>query len=291
MARRRDHVMLLILVVIGSLSVAGCSIQIIEGSGFSLFALINPFTGQTTALVEEIKDDCFEGPASVGTLISCFLFDAVTSFVAVSEYVMKFPNDVQAKQFRDPLVAQLPLSVSGVSGTFTGAASGAVSVQSGLNCVKTVPGEQLCAEAGQQLVVLDLPSNAPAGRYRITLNFTVTPPAPVTVKAVLTGRVVVAGETFYPVLVPCLKTFAGAPSVTIPLSTTLVGIPLPIAGVTPCVGRTIDFTQLATTVTSIPTLGHGAFLALAVLMALVAVYWLSARARRASRVGISGPSR
>jgi hypothetical protein len=199
----------------------------------------------------------------------------VSAFLAVSEYLVKFPDDVEAKEFRDPLIVQFPTTVSNVSGTFGGATSGALAIQSGLTCVNTVPGEQLCAEAGHQLVVLDLPPGTPNGAYSLALNFTVTPPAPITVKAVFTGRVVIAGQTFYPVLVPCVTSFASAPSVTIPLSSTLVGIPLPTAGVTACTGRTIDFRQVAAQ--AIPTLSEWAALALAMTMAGFALYALRGR--------------
>ena len=45
------------------------------------------------------------------------------------------------------------------------------------------------------------------------------------------GKVVAGGQTFYPLLVPCVTSFASVPSLTIPVSSTLVGIPVNTSGV------------------------------------------------------------
>jgi hypothetical protein len=277
-----NRVVLAVLLSIFALATSGCTLQILSGFGLSFAAKIDPTSGEAFALVDEVKGDCFfeeEFGDFISAFISCFVHDLVSDFFGVSEYLMKFPNDVEAKQFRDPLIAQVPANVSNFGGAFTGTTSGSLAVQSGVSCVNTVPGEQLCAESGQQLVILDLPDGTPNGNYTISVFFTVTPPAPITVKAVATGKVVVGGQTFYPILMPCITSFAGAPSVTIPLSTTPVGIPLPTSSVTPCVGRTIDFTQLSAQ--AVPTLGQGAFLALAALLVVIAVYAIGRRRRTA----------
>jgi hypothetical protein len=264
-----------------ALSTTGCTLDVLTLFGHSFVAKIDPTSGASFAVVDELKEDCFEETQSSGlSFISCFIADLASDFFGVSEYLMKFPNDVEAKEFRDPLLAQVPSNVSGFSGTFAGTTSGSMAIQSGLSCVNTVPGEQLCAEPGHQLVLLDLPDGTPNGQYTISVFFTVTPPAPIVLKAVATGKVVVGGQTFYPILMPCITSFAGAPSVTIPLSATPVGIPLPTGSVTPCVGRTIDFT-LGPAAEAIPTLGQGAFLALVVIMVLVGIYFVGGRRKTA----------
>lgn len=278
MSRRLTRVVVAVLLGTCALAVSGC---VIEGLSFfggnPLGGYVDSSTGQGVLSARAFIEQCFQISQSGGLFTSCFAEFGPIFLVAT--LILVFGGEGALQNFLDPLIVQFPANVSNFSGTFAGAVSGALVIQSGLSCVNTAPGQQLCAETGQQLVVLDLPPGTPAGTYNFTLNFAVTPPGAIAVKPVIAGKVVVGGQTFFPLLVPCVTSFASVAAITIPTSSTAVGIPLNTSGVTACTGRTIDFSQVAAR--AIPTLSQSAYVVLAALIVLVAVYVLGMRRRTA----------
>jgi hypothetical protein len=114
-------------------------------------------------------------------------------------------------------------------------------VQAGLSCIDTSPGEELCAEAGHQLVIFDLPPGAPLGSYDVEILFNVQPPQAIEIKPLVTGKVSAGGKTYYPLVVPCVTDLADAPALTIPTSEVgPVLLELPdLSNVTGCEGALI----------------------------------------------------
>lgn len=193
---------------------------------------INSETGNGSATVGFSIDECLAEPnyEPPGCSSFCsFGFGGTTALATpqTSEYDFLGVDCDILDLFLDPLIVQLPNSVSGLSGTFTGmnpASMGSLVIQSGLSCVDTLPGEQICAEAGHQLAILSLPDSVTEGDISATLNFNVNPPAAIQLKAISAGRIIVNSETFYPILFPCVTSFASVSSFTIPL-----GMPAQVA--------------------------------------------------------------
>ena len=122
----------------------------------------------------------------------------------------------------DPLVIQVPTTVSGVRGTFAHAAgTGNLVVQGPLASVPIDFTRNLTAEPGTSLHIVSVPEafeNAnPTGNYTFTLRLN----APlgttsIPVKAVLTGHArAQSGQNYYFPVFPCVTSMAAAPGGTI----------------------------------------------------------------------------
>ncbi len=212
---------------------------------------VNPMTGEVYINVRaEIKQcESYDSESSSGKMVFCSngvlpfessptLFDSSFEVVGTGD------------PFLDPVVMQVPSDATGFMALLEKAPDPAVPalIQSGLTCVDTTPGEQLCAEPGHQLVIFDIPPNTPLGLYQIQIVFNVDPPREIEVKPVVTGKVQSGGKTFYPVVVPCVSDMADAPGVTIPMG---MGSALPLtlpdlSGVQACNGL-LEFSPSAST--------------------------------------------
>src|SRR5262249_11051490 len=137
----------------------------------------------------------------------------------------------------DPIILQVPQDVVSVTGTFaeTGQAPRPLVITT-VASFFAQPGVQVVPEPGQKFVILDFPADvlATLTAAPTTFDFTVqvmrslpiSQPAPtsMSVKAMLTGKVETAGQTFYLPLFPCVTDFAQVPALTVPVPTSLVSL-------------------------------------------------------------------
>jgi hypothetical protein len=140
----------------------------------------------------------------------------------------------------DPLVLQVPDDVISVTATLT--ATGG-SPQPALTSMRQTfemqPYKPITAEIGTKFLILDFPdsvastitaTNPISGpHFDFALSFAQRQPIsqtvePVSVKAMLTAKVVSRGHTYYAPLFPCVTSFTAIPSMTIPLTDTLVNL-------------------------------------------------------------------
>jgi hypothetical protein len=125
----------------------------------------------------------------------------------------------------DPLVLEVPAGAA-VAGTFTGGGmSGDLVVYPAMSYVPIDDFQTLTPAPGKQLVIVDLPANAPVDgvdySFALSLRRLSAPTtAPTEIKALLTGRVRFAGKTFYPPMFPCVSSFAAAPVIRLANSST-----------------------------------------------------------------------
>jgi hypothetical protein len=141
------------------------------------------------------------------------------------------------------VVVQLPASVTGMTGTYSGTASGNLAIVRLGGAVPADNASSIAAEAGTALWVIESPPNP--GTYQFTLNVDESgvAPLPMTAKIMLVNRVAANGRTYYPPMYPCTTSFAAVPALTLPNATT-GGAPINFTGLLTqagCVNKTYDF--------------------------------------------------
>ena len=162
----------------------------------------------------------------------------------------------------DPVVLQIPANAISITAQYSTTASYQPAVTSVRNSFPVKPGVNITAEAGTKFVILELPSSVTNGLTQTNpsnglpisyaISFTQQQPVtqtvePVSLKTMLTGRVVVNGHVYYAPMLPCVTNFASVPSVTLPITTTPVNVQLSIGDVlaqaAPCVNQYYDYTN------------------------------------------------
>jgi hypothetical protein len=162
----------------------------------------------------------------------------------------------------DPLIVQIPDDVVGFSGTYDDGTGPQPLVVWGTNSFQVEPGVWVYPEAGQGLLVLDLPAEETAGlpggdpelgpEFDFTLTFTHTSPIgapvdPVVVKAMFTGHVEYNGHDYFVPILPCVRDFADIPGFEIPVSDAPVDLVVSVGDlirngqVSPCDHESYDF--------------------------------------------------
>jgi hypothetical protein len=96
-----------------------------------------------------------------------------------------------------------------------------VPLPSGIACVDLAAGGKLCAEPGQQLVIIDL-EGFPDGGYGFAISFTSPVAQPVPFKTIFAAKVEGGGTDKYIPLFPCKSDFADVAPITIPTVTTMI---------------------------------------------------------------------
>lgn len=128
----------------------------------------------------------------------------------------------------DPLILELPTDASAVRATAgRGRLVTPMTVQAGQATLPLGPGKALTADPGTQLVVIGFPPTLAAGTYDIRVAFHLARARPVRQKMLIAAQGFCNGPTFYTPILPTVTSMAAAPSVTIPVSKTLVGVGLP----------------------------------------------------------------
>lgn len=136
----------------------------------------------------------------------------------------------------DPVILQVPLDVTDVSGTFakTGEASRPL-VISAVSSFFAGPGVEVMPEPGRKFIIVDFPADAlSALTGSNTFDFTLQlsrslpasppPPSTISLKAMLTGKVEAGSQTFYLPLFPCVTDFSVIPALNIPVNATQTSI-------------------------------------------------------------------
>src|SRR5262245_8399529 len=125
--------------------------------------------------------------------------------------------------FIDPLVIQVPTSITNVHGAFTHAAgNGNLVVQGPLATVPIDTTRSLTPEPGMSLYIVSVPEAFEMAHPTGTYGFSLSMNAPIgttsfPAKAIIAGHVrTLAGQDFYPAVFPCVSSMAQAPGVTIP---------------------------------------------------------------------------
>jgi hypothetical protein len=143
----------------------------------------------------------------------------------------------------DPLVLELPVGVTNIAGTYDDGAGhqGSLNIYSSLSYVPVDDTHTLTPGPGKQLVIADLPAGVPVDHvtYDFGLRFEqLGPPgaAPTELRALLAGKVLQNGKTFYPPMLPCVSDFSAVPVLTVPRSIVLEPLALP-AGVQGCANK------------------------------------------------------
>jgi hypothetical protein len=122
-------------------------------------------------------------------------------------------------------ILQFPSDASGFSATYDDyqGHAGALTVTAGLASVPITPTRTLAAEAGNQLVVVQVPpalvpeSGQPEKWYENQINFTVNPTRTIQVKAVMAATVSQGGTIYYLPMCPVVSTLADVPAMAIEL--------------------------------------------------------------------------
>lgn len=158
------------------------------------------------------------------------------------------------------MIVQVPSTASNFSATLDDGTGPLAVPISEVTHFLAQPGTTVTPEAGHKFVILDLPqavldalvSNGSVNTtFTFDFEFEVPALADVDVKAMFAGKVEVAGQTFYPPLLPCTTNFADIPAITLfagfgnpPLFQILAL--LQQGAVTGCSGQVYDFSGAGT---------------------------------------------
>lgn len=149
----------------------------------------------------------------------------------------------------DPLIVQVPASMSGFAGSITVGPPGVapetpLTIIAGLTSVPIDKSTNLVAEPGMQLVIIDFqaPDSAPAGTYTLKLQFSGTTSS---IKVVFAGKITAGSTDYYVPIYPCVTRMADVPAITLPV-TNVAALLTVILSTPGCTGKSYDFSGTAT---------------------------------------------
>ena len=189
--------------------------------------------------------------------------------------------------FFDPIIVQVPAGATDISGTIT--ASNGISrdldVKTGFTTLPADINNNIVAEPGMQLVILDFPQPNPfvvPDDFDIELIYQLPPgPGPFEIKAMSAGKVPTEEGVFYPPIFPCVNDFADVPAINIPESDFPLDIDLsPYEDAPVCEGLVYDYTGLTPInpeIRPIPTVSHWGLIAMAGIFGLIAIWAITRR--------------
>ena len=165
----------------------------------------------------------------------------------------------------DPIVLQVPDNVISITATFTPTGG---SPQPAITQVRHTfemePFKPITAEVGTKFLIFEFPpsvastitaTNPISGpHFDFALTFAQRQPVsqtiePVSVKAMLTAKVVSRGHVYYAPLFPCVTSFASIPAMTIPVTTALINLQptlgdvIRLGNVLPCDHQSYDYSN------------------------------------------------
>lgn len=165
----------------------------------------------------------------------------------------------------DPIVLQVPDNVISITAILTPTGgSGQPAITSVRQSFEMQPFKPITAEVGTQFLIMDFPDSIAATitatdpisgpHFDFALSFAQRQPIsqtiePVSVKAMLTAKVVSRGHVYYAPLFPCVNSFADIPGMTIPLTDTLVNLQTDVGDlirqgqVLPCDHKLYDYSN------------------------------------------------
>ena len=165
----------------------------------------------------------------------------------------------------DPIVLEVPDDVISITAILTPTGgSGQPAITSVRQSFEMQPFKPITAEVGTQFLIMDFPDSIAATitatdpisgpHFDFALSFAQRQPIsqtvePVTVKAMLTAKVVSRGRVYYAPLFPCVNSFADIPGMTIPPTDTLVNLQADVGDlirqslVLPCNNKFYDYSS------------------------------------------------
>ena len=122
------------------------------------------------------------------------------------------------------ILMQLPASVSNVRGSYSGAASGTLTVRSAGGSVWADSANAVVAEPNMAIWVIEPPPSA--GTYTLVVDFNEagTAAIPMPMKVIFTEKVDANGRSNYPPFFPCAAGFAEVTALSLPLAPTPTSI-------------------------------------------------------------------
>lgn len=267
----------LVLIICLTVMLQGCFFP--SGlTGFVTRSFGEPTQLSISTLVQ--VDVCSEGEAEFVGFTNTLLVNCLFQEGDVMEYSSAELRGVSEStgSILDPLILQLPVSVTSIAASYSHSASGSggpLAVTGGLTSIAADLDNNIVAEPGTQLVILDLPPGAPtSGDFAFNLNFSIPSGVPsIDIKALFTGLQSQDGQDFYFPLLPCLTDFSSIPPITVGLlSGGDVPINLPSPGGFGCDAASYRFGAVAPgdDATGIPVLPLGALIALMLSLLVVA---------------------
>jgi hypothetical protein len=220
-----------------------CAVAL-TSSGCFLKVLIFTLTPVEFGDLITIVDANIHGTATIASCVTPF--EETTTLPFECTYIISdaegFPVDTTSTAeliaefglfgaFIDPLILQMPSGVTNLTGTIDNPADATPPVPLVITTATSFfaqPGTEVFPEAGHVFVIVDFPASVAgtlttAGTdFTFTFGFRLAVPtaslaAGFPVKAMFTGKVQAAGQTFYPPILPCTTSFASVPAVTIPI--------------------------------------------------------------------------
>jgi len=203
---------------------------------------------------------------------TCQFSDAMTGQTRTSVVNLAGVGHTEEMDAIPVIIIQVPLDASNFLGTFDnggGRFGSLIFTPAGTQIALDVD-NTLVAEPGMQFVVVEMPATVAAaamtapkavpGNYFMVLSYDASSTH---IKAVSSGRLVVSGRTFYPMLIPCVTNMANVPEIPIPQSPNAT--PIDVRGIqaayTPCSGKNYNYAGAASATLTVvefynPSLDH-----------------------------------
>jgi hypothetical protein len=244
MAQAFRGFLLIAALAAGSIALHGCSPRgdvEIAAAGFQKSAT-RPHVQMD---VTSVAPACTLANQSGGLTSTCVFVEPLTGQVLTS--VVNYTGASATSIGGVPvLIVQVPADASDFLGTY-GSAGGTLVFSPGHAQLPLDANTNLVAEAGMQLVVIELPANVGPGTYYMYLSYFASSTQ---IKGLAAAKVTAAGRAFYPTLVPCTTTFADLPLIPVPQTplATIIDVRTIKAAYAPCAGKVYDFTAATLTV-------------------------------------------
>jgi hypothetical protein len=227
--------MRLLLVTAAPLALAGC---VLEALLFVRTGDIGTFTGDT------LISACASASSPGGPTVTCQI-GAPGNLITTS--IVAGGGGTFAISPWDPLILEVPAGATSFAGTFFYTIPGLppspvipLVVTAGLSSLQIDAKTTLLAEAGTQLVVVDVPSDLSLpNEINYTLHYSDASHLPV--KAMFAVKVRSGVSTYYAPILPCATDFASLPGVPASGNLTMPQILAYVSAMTPCNNKAFDF--------------------------------------------------
>lgn len=191
----------------------------------------------------------------------------------------------------DPVIVQVPDTVSGIQGTYDCGTNGSGNLAiTQMDQIPVRPGASLAPEPGHRLYLFEFPSggvNVPAGQVPMNCEFNVGFDAggavAVDFKPVMSARAEIGGQVYYAPLLPCLPDggdLSAVPSIQVPVAGTpqVLTVPPEYGSLICTDGTLFDYRGAGGAPADIPVLGTAGSLVLA--SGLTGIVFAALRRRR-----------
>jgi len=273
----KSKILSLVLILFIGIFTSGCLVSILQGKAVDLGDGIGIFVVGSSSI-----DTC-----SILFPDSVMCTNSIDSQENWSSFELSgFP--IFLVILLDPIIVQVPAEATNFTGVFVGPGTeGFLDIQAGFTTLPVDINNNMTAEPGMQLVILDFPDPQPVlpAIFGFTFGYNLPPGAgPFEIKVMSAGKVPTEEGTFYPPIYPCENDFANIPAVTIPESLNFQNIDLSAyVGLPGCNGLVYDYTGLTPIVSlrPIPTLSQWGLIAMAGVLGIVGFMVIRRRKVRA----------